>query len=165
MVPYPRELKESVIKKMMSPNKVSIKQLAEETGIASGTLYCWRKEALTKAVSTPGRGKKLNQWRTEDKFAVVMETAGLNELQLSEYCRKRGLYPELIAEWRETCVRANDQADKHDALLLEQNKQQQKRIKELEKELTRKDKALAEAAALLVLSKKAQAIWGRTEDE
>ena len=35
-----------------------------------------------------------------------------------------------------------------------------KRIRELERELYRKEKALAETAALLVLKKKAQAIWG-----
>jgi transposase len=40
-----------------------------------------------------------------------------------------------------------------------------RRVRELEKELRRKDKALAEAAALLVLQKKVQAIWGDADDD
>jgi transposase len=44
-------------------------------------------------------------------------------------------------------------------------KEEQKRAKQLEKELQKKEKALAEAATLLLLRKKAQAIWGDDEEE
>ena len=92
---------------------------------------------------------------------MVVETAALSETERGEYCRKRGLYPEQLEAWRRTCEQANaSQAaprPKHDTA-------DQRRIRELERELSRKEKALAEAAALLVLRKKAQAIWGEGED-
>jgi hypothetical protein len=91
-----------------------------------------------------------------------METASLNEVELSEYCRGKGLYPAQISAWRDTCTQANASlsAKVDRARLTTQAKQ----IKQLEAELRRKDKALAEAAALLVLQKKVRAIWEEPED-
>jgi len=98
-----------------------------------------------------------------EKFSIVMETASLNEVDLSEYCRRKGLYPEQISAWRETCMQANTTATtKVDRAKMTK---QVKQIKQLEAELRRKDKALAEAAALLVLQKKVRAIWEDSEDE
>jgi hypothetical protein len=99
---------------------------------------------------------------SEEKFAVVMETASLNELELSEYGRRKGLYSQQISTWREACLQANASAAvKVDR---EKRRQQAKEIKQLEAELRRKEKALAEAAALLMLQKKVQALWAEPED-
>jgi len=89
----------------------------------------------------------------------------MNEAELSVYCRERGLYAEQISEWREACEQANDWDRNQNKRLKESRKADEKRIKELERDLKRKDQALAETAALLVLRKKAQAIWGDTEEE
>jgi predicted Rossmann fold nucleotide-binding protein DprA/Smf involved in DNA uptake len=89
----------------------------------------------------------------------------MNEAALSAYCRERGLYPEQLKQWREACEQANDWDRTQNQRLKETRKADDKRIKELERELQRKEKALAETAALLVLRKKAQAIWGEAEDE
>jgi hypothetical protein len=92
-----------------------------------------------------------------------METASLNEVELSEYCRRKGLYPQQISAWRDACMQANASAtDKLDRTKMTK---QSKQIKQLQAELRRKDKALAEAAALLVLQKKLRAIWEENEDE
>jgi hypothetical protein len=104
-------------------------------------------------------------WSARDKFAAVMESAALNEQQTAEYCRRKGLYPHQLEQWRQACEAANDW-DRHSTLKLKaEQKTSRQRIKALEKELQRKEKALAEAAALLVLQKKVQAIWGESEDE
>ncbi len=89
----------------------------------------------------------------------------MNESELAEYCRKKGIYPEQVIQWRQACENANDWDRQVASKLKAGQKQDQKRIKQLEKELKRKEKALAEAAALLVLQKKVQAIWGDPEDE
>jgi transposase-like protein len=99
-------------------------------------------------------------WSSRDKFAAVLETAALNEADLSEYCRKRGVFPEQIAAWRTACEQANDWDRASTARLGQATKEEKKRIKGLERDLARKDRALAETAALLVLRKKASAIWG-----
>jgi hypothetical protein len=92
----------------------------------------------------------------------VIETASLNEAELSEYCRRKGLYPQQISAWREACLQANALAvPKADQSQL---KAQAKHIKQLQSELRRKEKALAEAAALLVLQKKVRDLWPEPED-
>ena len=103
-------------------------------------------------------------WSTQDKFNAVLETAALSEAELAEYCRRRGLYPEQIQRWRASCEQANDLADgkaRDDAEAVETER---KRSKELERELRRKEAALAETAALLTLRKKANAIWGDADE-
>ncbi len=94
-------------------------------------------------------------WSSAEKFAVVLETAALNEAERAEYARRKGLYVEQIAVWTAACRDANGAWVERP-----ENRADKKRIQDLERELHRKEKALAEAAALLVLRKKAQAIWG-----
>ncbi len=90
-------------------------------------------------------------------MAVVIETACLSEVELGEYCRRKGLYPEQIAGWKNAFVQgASASISKAER---EQLREQIATIKQLEKELHRKEKALAETAALLVLQKKFQALW------
>ena len=88
----------------------------------------------------------------------------MNETELAEYARKKGLYVEQIKGWRDACMNANGGIAKEAARLNRELKESQKQRKKLERELQRKEKALAEAAALLVLRKKANAIWGDPED-
>jgi len=95
----------------------------------------------------------------------VIETASFNEVQLSEYCRNKGLYSEQVNEWKASALlgyQSNHQINQEKARNQQQDK---KKIKRLESELKRKEKALAETAALLVLSKKCQAIWGENEED
>lgn len=89
----------------------------------------------------------------------------MNETELAEYARKKGLYVEQIKSWKDACLNANGGVAKEAARLNRELKDSEKERKKLEKELQRKEKALAEAAALLVLSKKANAIWGEPEGE
>lgn len=162
---YPEERKQAVIEKMMPPNNVPVPVLAEETGISDVTLYHWRKQAKARGLVVPGDGKNPENWSPEDKFAVVLETASLNEAELAEYSRKKGLYAEQIAAWRQACMQANATAAEQAKAAREQARQDRKEIKALKKDLRKKEKALAETAALLVLRKKANAIWGDSEDE
>lgn len=165
MKPYPKERREAVLAKMMPPQNMSIPALAESTGITEQTLYNWRKKARDKGFAVPGDKKNSEQWSSEDKFAVVLETASLNAAELNEYCRKKGLYPEQIGQWKETCQNANATQAQMSKAEKERQKADKRKIKTLERELRRKEAALAEAAALLVLQKKAQALWGEPEDE
>jgi transposase-like protein len=162
---YSAERKESVIQKMMPPHNTPIPELAAETGISDVTLYTWRKQARVEGIAVPADGKNPEKWSSEDKFAIVLEAASLNEAELAEYCRRKGLYVEQIATWRKACLQANANNAAQAKVQREQTKQDRKQIKKLEQELRRKEKALAEAAALLILQKKAQAIWGDAEDE
>jgi transposase-like protein len=160
---YSKEFKASIIAKMLPPNNVSVPRLTAETGIPKDTLYTWRSKHRKSHGDLPAPLVSAGELSSEEKFAEVIESASLNELELSEYCRRKGLYPEQIQAWRKTCLQANAPlAPKVDLI---QIRAQAKQIKQLESELRRKDKALAETAAILVLQKKVQAIWGEPEDE
>lgn len=162
---YTEEMKESIIKRMMPPNNESVSQISEETGITEPTLYKWRKEARLAGNPTPGDGQSSEQWSSEDKFLIVMETYAMNGAELAEYCRKKGLYREQIEAWRDSCLNANGRESNQTKQLNQELKEEKKKAKTLVKDLRKKEKALAEAAALLLLRKKAQAIWGDQEDE
>jgi len=162
---YSPERKEAVLRKMMPPHNRSITQLALEEGISEATLYNWRKQARSKGILMPDGDTGPEGWNARDKFAAVMESASLNEHEVAEYCRHKGIFPHQLEQWRKACEDANDWDKKANIKLKAEQKTNRNRIKKLENELHRKEKALAEAAVLLVLQKKVQAIWGDPEDE
>ena len=162
---YSQKQKEAIVKRMMPPNNESVAPIAKEERISDVTLHKWRKEARAVGMATPGNGQTSDKWNSQDKFLVVMETFAMNELELAEYCRKKGLYREQIEAWKRVCLQANGQALDQAKQLNGVLKEEQKHAKQLEKELQKKEKALAEAAALLLLRKKARAIWGDDEEE
>jgi len=162
---YTAEQKKAVVARMMPPQNEAVAKINEETGITEATLYKWRKEARAAGSATPGNGQTSDKWNSHDKFLVVMETFSMNEAELAEYCRRKGLYREQIEAWKEVCLQANGQAFDQAKQLNGQLKEEKQRAKALEKDLQKKEKALAEAAALLLLRKKAQAIWGDDEEE
>ena len=162
---YSPEFKEAMLRRMLPPNNESIKKIAKEEGLSEQTLRNWRDKARKEGYAAPGTDASPDDWSTQDKFLIVVETASLNESELAEYARKKGLYVEQIKAWKDACMNANGGIAKEATRLNRELKDSQKERKKLEKELLRKEKALAEAAALLVLSKKANAIWGDPEDE
>jgi transposase-like protein len=145
---------------MLPPNTVPLGRLAQEEGISRATLAKWRAEARAKGRFLPDAKADPEGWTSEDKLAAVIETASLNEADLGEYCRRRALYPEQLRVWRKACERANDWERATTSRITRETKDDKTRIRKLERELARKEKALAEAAALMLLRKKAEAIWG-----
>ncbi|MGI6156394.1 MAG: transposase [Enterococcus lemanii] len=162
---YTDEFKATTIQRMMPPKNEGVRQLSEELGIPEATLYSWRKKARMQGKATPGGKKHTEKWSSEDKFLIVMETFPMNQADLAAYCRKKGLFKEQIEAWKKTCLSANTQEENRTKALSIELKEEKKQARQLEKELRKKEKALAEAAALLLLRKKAQAIWGDLEEE
>jgi transposase len=98
------------------------------------------------------------------RFDAVLTTAAMDEAARSAWCRANGVYPHELACWRQSATQALAEPEEARASP-QQTQQDRRRIKELERELRRKDRALAETAALLVLSKKVAAIFSTSEDE
>lgn len=165
MSKYSEEFKEQVVRKMMLPNAMSVAQVSRETGVSEQALYNWRNRFRNQGVAVPADPSNPENWNGENKLAVVIETAGLNEAELAEYCRRKGLYVEQIARWREAARAGAETLRPLSVAERREWQQERKRTRKLEKELRRKEKALAEVAALLVLQKKAQVIWGDGEDD
>jgi transposase-like protein len=150
---------------MLPPNHVPLGRLSQEEGISRATLAKWRAEARAKGQFLPDANTGPEGWTSADKLAAVIETAAMNAADLGEYCRRRGIYPEQLRVWREACERANDWERAATSRITRETKDDKTRIPQLERELARKEKALAEAAALMILRKKAEAIWGRGDED
>ena len=151
---YSKEFKDSIIAKLLPPSNASVLDVAKETGIPKDTLYCWRVKYHNTSAKESDQRQQSSNFSSEEKLTIVIETASLNETETSEYCRRKGLYSDQINGWTSVIK----QSLTHKAPISKADRktaqQQEKTIKQLQSELNRKDKALAEAAALLILEKK-----------
>lgn len=165
MTRYSDEFKEQAVRRMMPPNAQTVAQISRDMGVSEVSLYNWRNQYRDRGNAVPADSANPENWSGKNKLAVVIETVALNEEELAAYCRERGLYVEQVQRWREA---AESGADVHRPLTAQERRELQgerKKSRRLEKELKRKEKALAEVAALLVLQKKAHALWGDKEDD
>jgi transposase-like protein len=166
---YSAEVRQWAVEQMMPPYNRAVIELSGASGITTVTLHTWRRNARNRRNAgefMPGNGKTSDQWSSADKFRVVLETAPLSEVEIAQYGRSKGIYAEQIRQWREVCEQANVVPEpKANAAQRGEVKVARKRIRELERQLKRSDAARAEAAALLNLRKKAEAIWGKEEED
>ena len=157
MARYGQAFKDKAVARLLPPESAAIETVARELSISVTTLERWRAEAL----SMPARERA---WTAAARFEAVLVTAALDDAGKSAWCREHGVYPQELEQWRESATQALTEPEEARASRRE-TKADRRRIKELERELRRKDKALAETAALLVLSKKLEAIFQRDKDE
>jgi transposase len=169
---YSASFRKEMIQKLSSPRGPSAVELAEKVGVHHGTLSRWLKEATTlhsvteqddeRKPNVPSRAaRRPEDWPAEEKLRAVQDARGLEGEALGAYLRRLGLHEVDLASWRQHA----DQAALAALGGRRQRTAEQKRTRQLEAELRRKDRALAEAAALLVLSKKVQALWGDHADD
>ena len=151
---YSPERKAAVIARMLPPHSQSIYQISRLEGIPANTLYGWRSQAgISTQQATDDGGKSPREWSQDARFSVLVETAPLSAHAVAEYCRRKGLYPEQIQQWKDEFMQPCQREEKAEIKRLKKENQQ------LNREITRKDKALAEAAALLILEKKFKALF------
>jgi transposase-like protein len=163
---------------MTGPDAISATALSKQVDVSQTTLSKWLKNAgieptfgfpnnasndkdQTSQIMTP---KRPEDWTSEEKLAAVLQAAALSDEQLGAFLRSNGLHETHLQQWRLQML--NGLEKKPTAVKnSKRSHADTKKIKALEKELKRKDKALAETAALLVLKKKAQQIWGDGDDD
>ena len=143
--------------RLLPPESAAVAEVARESGIAEQTLERWRADALSKPV-------RARVWTAAARFDAVLTTALMDQAGRSAWCRTSGVYPQELEQWRQSATHALAEPEEARASP-QQTKHDRRRIKELERELRRKNHALAETAALLVLSKKVAAIFNKGEDE
>lgn len=165
-----------MVERLSGPHAQSATALAGETGVSQATLSRWLKAAGTVAPTMarrdkqkkepPTSAKRPQDWTAEEKVALVLEAAAVPEAELGAFLRRKGVHEAQLAEWRQqvtqgavAAMRGPSKRERQAANV------EARRVRDLERELQRKEKALAEAAALLVLKKKAQAIWGGEDDD
>jgi len=152
---YSYTVKEAMVAKLTSTNAQSAAALAKEVNIPQSTL---REYGIMGRGGGAMKQRRPQDWRAEEKLDAILEYEKLGEEERGKYLRERGLHSIHIERWKEEIIEGLKSSR------LNRKDLRDKKIKELERELRRKDKALAETAALLVLKKKAQDIWGEPGD-
>jgi transposase len=156
---FSKEFKAAIIQKLMNRGKLSIRAVCEREGLKKSTVHNWMTDrGKATVMKNPGSLKK---WSAEAKLKSLSETGSLGEAELGAYLRREGLYSHQLTEWRGDALkslsenRGRPQTPRRD--------ERDERIKELERDLSRMEKALAEASARMMLEKKADLFWASRE--
>ena len=160
---YSEKFREKMVAKMTGPNGRSASSLSKEVGVGQATLSRWLRRAKDKPMSDQGSGKR-RRWSSSEKIRIVMAATAAGDSGLGELLRREGLHAADLESFRDEVLSAA--AEGLDARRPKRRglSPEQKELRAVKKELARKEKALAEAAALLVLRGKMQAFFGADEE-
>jgi len=156
---YPLQFKENVVK-MVLTGFDSQAQIAKDMGVPASTMRYWLEKAKNTGDTIMTKHEKRPQdWSSKEKLDALLESAKLTDEHLGAWCRQKGIHTHHLEKWKKEF--SKDQSRNKDNNV----RQLKKEVKDLQKELNRKDKALAETTALLVLKKKVDAIWRDNRDD
>ena len=110
---YSQKKKEHALSLMGPPHNLPVAEVSRRTGVSVPTLYDWRRQQREQGRAMPADDSNPENWPSQDKFAVEVETLPVNETELAEYARQKGLYVEQILQWRQVCMQANDDTATH----------------------------------------------------
>lgn len=175
MSSYTPGFKARMVQRMAGPEAISACALSQDVGVPQSTLSRWLRAASVPGPTVPPMSKKKprpsspnsqpRRGRTaEDKLRIVLEASALSDEDLGAFLRREGLHAAQLEEWRGKVMEAATGALKAPHAKRSERTPEARKIQELERELLRKDKALAEVTALLALKKKLQQIWGDEDD-
>ena len=155
---YSEEFKEQALSKVLQRGDKSIQSIADELNISVFTLKGWLKRTRSHSTTKTMKQQRPKDWTRKQRFETLVASAGLEDEALNAFCRERGLFTHHLQTWKQDFIKPLGAAEsshtsRKAAKLL------QDEIGQLKKDLQRKEKALAEAAALLILQKKCQAFW------
>ena len=154
---YSQEFKDAVVTKIMNRGDSTVAEVCAKEGIRQSSAYRWMTCDTVPAMKNKAKAKK---WTAKEKLQAVNETAGLDESEIGIYLRKVGLHSQQLDEWRSQILASLEPARSGKDERDERIRQLEGDVRRVESEVRRKDKALAEASALLILQKKANLIWG-----
>lgn len=170
MQEYSDKFKRKMVQRMSGASPTTATALSKEVGIAQGTLSRWLRRASTidgvkkskKLIESDARPRRTEERSAEEKFRVVAHAAALSESELGAFLRQEGLHQADLEAWRTSMLAGLSPGS---STSKGARSGEARKVRELESELRRKDKALAEAAALLVLQKKVRALWADEGDD
>jgi transposase-like protein len=151
---YSPAFREQAIQKLLQRGDKTIQCIAEELNINVFTLKHWLRHYRPQTMSEQKTTKRPVDWTPEERFQALMASHGLEEERLNAFCRAQGVFPHHLKAWQQDFINST-----HPSAQAPSDKSVRDENKQLKKDLQRKEKALAEAAALLVLQKKFQAFW------
>jgi len=163
MVRQSEEFKKTAVQKFHSRGPRTVLAVAREIGVSDSLLYAWAKQYATRA-GMKKEDKRPQDWSATEKFRAVMSYDQLSPGTQGEFLRREGLHTDHIETWRKS-MQAGLEPGAGTSATRAQMSELKAEIKELKRDLHRKNGALAETTALLVLKKKADLLWGTGENE
>ena len=163
---FSQSFKNNVVEKVLNRTpEVTLKDLAKDYGIALSTVGRWFREskqtALGNQKTMTAKEKRPQDWNEAEKLQAIIESASLEDEEKNAWCRQAGIYAHHLKQWKQAIIQPErGQKGSENRAILKALKEENKQLKQ---ELNRKEKALAETAALLVLKKKVQSFWASDE--
>lgn len=157
---FSEDFKDAIVRKILNRGDQTITEVCRQEGVVLSCALTWMKKCAS--VSGMTKSKSSVRWTADEKLRVLIQSNGLSEEELGVFLRKEGLHSHQISEWKAFILEALDSKAQKSSGIKDGSAQ---RIRELEKDLHRKDKALAEASALLILQKKVNLIWGSKDED
>jgi len=160
---------QAVEKALSRTNDINLSDIADALGVGYSTLTKWITQSRNQEFEpvsdshTMTTEKRPQDWSLDEKLNLIMMCASLDKEQVNAQCRERGIYPHHLQQWQQNFI--SDTMTNNNTTKASEMKVLKKENKDLKRELRRKEKALAEAAALLILQKKVTAMWGNDEDD
>ena len=167
-IKYSQLFKDNLVKQVLARAPgMSIKSIAHSEGVGLTALHRWIKLAQENALMDQSKAmtkkteKRPEEWSSSERLQAIITCDSLDGESRNAYCREVGIYSHHIEQWKRHIIEQDHCDDKRSQQVIKRLNAEKK---QLQKELNRKEKALAETAALLTLKKKAQALWGNDED-
>lgn len=156
---YSESFRQQALEKVYRRDSRSIRSVAVDLNMSFGTLRNWMKAEQNSSKAKAGlRSKRPNDWSQAERLEILKESHGLDDEALNALCREKGFFRHHLEQWQAAFVAGGAVVNRSELRELKDTN------KALTRELNRKEKALAEAAALLVLQKKYRALWEEKDE-
>ena len=162
---YDQETRGMALARLLPPCNESIDTVSRDTGISKSALREWRDQALAKGESLEQNSRNAGGRSREEWFNIVHDTLTMGELELGEYARRHGLYVSQIMDWRRYFLSGPTSMKEENRRVAAVKREAKATERKLRAEIAKKDKLIAEAKVIEELLKKANAIWGRKEED
>lgn len=159
---YSSRIRQAVLRKVLPPQSMAVRDVALEFGISEQSINGWLKLVKEGKLTAETEDAGPRYKAASEKLALLLESKLVDKDRRGEWLREKGLHSEHLTLWEQELRELMDDKATNDKAELQALK---KRNRQLEKELERKNMALAELAALMTLKKKADEIWGANEDD
>lgn len=159
---------EVVASALKRDKSIGLAQWAKERGIGYSTIQRWLRQSREGKLSSSSGANGLTiekrplDWTVDEKWQAVLDCAAKDDNAIASYCREHGIFRHHLTQWKQDFMAKSTQDDR---ALRDENRKLKEENKQLKRELTRKEKALAETAALITLKKKLATLWSEDEDK
>ena len=159
---YSEDFKKAAIQKLLSPNGPGATRLSEDLDLHISTLYSWKQKYASSQLMKKSNKK---EWTPEQMLEAIIKTASMSEQELGEYLRSNGLLSSELEAFKSDFINLKKEKKRGRPQLDPELVTLRKENKKMESDIKRKDRALAEYSARVILLKKSHEIWGTNEDD